>query len=161
MKHLNNERGITLVELLAALVVTAVLGIVAYNILFTGFTTYDRVKAEAEMRDEADIIMVKLISDMFTLKTSEIKVTHLPENNTNNYYIELDNGDKVGFYDGDVYFKDQTTHGLQNGVITLGAASKITEVEKGQFHIYLTLEHANSNETLNTESEIGMILNTQ
>ena len=160
MKYLKNERGLSLVELLATLVITSMIGIIVYAILFNGFKTYDRVKIESELRNEADIIMAELISDLFTLRSSEIISKHLPQNHSNNYFIESNKG-ITGFYEGKVYLKDESTKALQTGLIKLGNDSKITEMDNGRFHISLTLEWTENKQTLMTKSEVSIINDTE
>lgn len=167
MKHLKlkNEHGLTLVELLAVLVIASMIGIIAYAILFNGFKTYDRVKVEAQLRDEADIIMAELISELFTLKESEIAHKYLPQQNSNNYFIELQTGEKIGFYEGKVVLRNSPSKSLQTGQIKLNKNSEISEAKvdgrviDGMFEISLTLEWKNNDQTqtLTTESEIGII----
>lgn len=157
MKRLNNESGLTLVELLATLVITAMIGLVAYAVLYNGFKTYDRVKIETELRDEADIIMAELISHMFTLKTSEIEERHLQQNDEANYYFELTDKGKLGFYEGKLYLNGDSTKALQSDFIKLGEGTKITEVNDEQFHITLILQCVENNQTLTIESEIAII----
>src|SRR5690625_3854869 len=82
MKYKSDEAGLSLVELLAALTIASIIGVIAYSILFGGFKTYDRVKIQAELRDEADVIMAELISNLFTIKSSEVIERHFPENNS-------------------------------------------------------------------------------
>lgn len=158
MKHKTNEAGVTLVELLAAIVITTIIGFVIYGVLFGGFKTYDRVKIETKLRDEADLIMAELISDMFTLHTSDIEHLHLPEQGSD-HYIQLKDGKKIGFINHDVLLQKGPTSALQTGDIRLSSKSKISAIGENQFHIYLTLEHTSSEQTLSTESEIGIIDN--
>ncbi|HLS20582.1 MAG TPA: prepilin-type N-terminal cleavage/methylation domain-containing protein [Bacillota bacterium] len=157
MKYKSDEAGLSLVELLAALTIASIIGVIAYSILFGGFKTYDRVKIEAELRDEADIIMAELISDLFTVKSSKIVERYFPENGTDNYYLTLTDGEIVGFYNNKIYVTTGPLNVLQNKSIKLGPDSKITEVAHGQFHIYLSLIHSESGQQLMTESEIAII----
>lgn len=153
-----NERGLTLVEVLAVFVITAIIGLVAYSVLFSGFRTYDRVKVEASLRDEADLIMSELISEMFVLKESEIDEKHFPESGTKNYYIQTVDGKKTGFIDNKLVIKDEVkTHVLHNNLIKLGNETKIEEIEPGQYHIVISLVSMENSQTLTTESEIGTI----
>lgn len=73
-KLLRTENGITLVELLATIVLVSLIGTLTYNILFQGFSNYQRISAETELRDEADIIMSTLIKDLFVAKKSEVEL---------------------------------------------------------------------------------------
>lgn len=157
-----NERGLTLVEVLAVFVITAIIGLVAYSVLFSGFRTYDRVKVEASLRDEADLIMSELISEMFVLKESEIDEKHFPESGTKNYYIQTVDGKKTGFIDNKLVIKDEVkTHVLHNNLIKLGNETKIEEIEPGQYHIVISLVSMENSQTLTTESEIGIIKDTK
>lgn len=161
MQHFKNENGLSLVELLAALVITVIIGMIGYAILFNGLKTYERVKVEADLRDEADLIMTELINDLFTLKETEIIKTYFPQSNSANYFIQLENGRKVGLIDGKISRKDGSQYIIQNESIKLSDQSKIVELEQGQYRIYLTLEWIKSNQTLTTESEIGIILDKE
>lgn len=72
---LNNSRGITLVELLATLAIVGIIGTLAYNVLFQGYSNYERIQAETKLRDEADLIMASFVREMFVLKEEEIELT--------------------------------------------------------------------------------------
>lgn len=77
MKKLaNNENGLTLVELLATLVLMSIVGALAYSLLSQGYSNYQRVNAESEMRDEADIVMSTLIKDLFSAKSNEVQLAN-------------------------------------------------------------------------------------
>lgn len=84
VKKLKNEKGVTLTELLAAIVLAAIIGIIGYNILFSGFSTMERVKTEAALRDEADLIMASFIEELYTKKMPEIQFHHSEDGN---YYF--------------------------------------------------------------------------
>lgn len=153
-----NERGITLVEVLAVFVITSIIGLVAYSVLFSGFKTYDRVKIEASLRDEADLIMSELISEMFVLKESEIDKKYFPEPGTDHYYIETSDGKKTGFINKKLVINDEVkTNVLQNDLIKLGKDTKIVEMDEGQYRIVISLVSTENGQTLTTESEIGTI----
>lgn len=105
---MNKEKGITVVELLAAITITSIIGIVAYSVLFSGFSTYDRVKAEAELRDEADLIITSFINEMFTLKSDEIDNEDGNITNTaNGSYLQLKDGTKIGFENNQPIIRDR------------------------------------------------------
>lgn len=75
-KLINNEKGLTLVELLATIVLMSIVGTLAYALLSQGYSNYQRVNAESELRDEADIIMSTLIKDLFSAKSSEVQLVN-------------------------------------------------------------------------------------
>lgn len=69
----NNERGITLVELLLAIVIsTLVLGI-AYGLLLMGMKTYEKVGIEQGLRDEADYVVAQIMQTFYDGEISDIK----------------------------------------------------------------------------------------
>lgn len=71
-----SQQGITLVELLATLVLVSIIGALTYSVLFQGYANYQRIQAETELRDEADLIMANMIRDMFSAKKSEISLVN-------------------------------------------------------------------------------------
>jgi len=160
-KFIKNERGITLPELLAVFVIIGFLGTIIISFLISGFKAQARIQIESELRDEADIIMAELISDFYILKSSQIKNEHFPKDGTENYYIELTDGSKLGFYEGKVHLKNKQTVSLQSNKILLDPRSKIEIVEgdKGLYHITLVLVRNNEGvpQELKTESEIAII----
>lgn len=159
MKVLKNERGLSLVELLAALAITVVIGLIAYGILFNGFKTYERVRIEADLRDEADLIMAELLSDLFVLKTSEtVQPSSIPSSIK---YIKLTDGGKLGFDDGRVHLKDGSEYTIQNDSIKINDDTQIIVKEQGQYEIILSLEWTETNQTLTTTSEIGIITDNE
>ena len=156
------ERGITLPELLAVFVILGFLGTIIISFLISGFKSQARIQIESELRDEADIIMAELISDFYTLKNSEIEKEHLPKEGTNDYYIELTDGSKLGFFEGKVHLKAGTTVSLTTNQVKLdNTETKIefADEQKGLYHITLTLVRAGEGEKqkLTTESEIAII----
>lgn len=151
-----NEKGLTLVELLAVLVIVVIIGGIAYSVLLTGFKTYDRVKVESNLRDEADLIMAEIIKDVFVLKESEIEHKRFPDA-SNNYYLETDDGNKYGFIDGKLFLVEEQKNVLQSELIKLSNDTKIEEIDKGQYRITLSLEWTENGQKLTMVSEIGTI----
>ena len=87
--RLANNQGVTLVELLATIIIVSIVATLTYTILFQGYSNYQRVKVEAELRDEADLIMASLIKDMFTLKKSEVQLVQSCTNGASNSYLNV------------------------------------------------------------------------
>lgn len=88
-KRLTDNRGVTLVELLATIIIVSIVATLTYTILFQGYSNYQRVKVEAELRDEADLIMASLIKDIFTLKKSEVQLIQSCTNGASNAYLNV------------------------------------------------------------------------
>lgn len=153
----NNEQGLTLVEVLAALTLASLIGIVAYSIFFGSFNTYSRVMEETEIRNEADYIMALFINEFFTLKTTEITAEQLPEVGTNNYYLETTKG-KLGIIDSQAIINDKPVDNL-NDKIVLTNESKISRVKGSNvdYEIVLVLESGETGRRLELTSILSII----
>lgn len=68
-----NQKGLTLVEVLAVVVISSIIIIFSGTLIVQSMKNQERITAEVQLRDEADIIMAKLMKDLFTLKESEIE----------------------------------------------------------------------------------------
>lgn len=89
MLHLskkNNENGITLVELLAVIILTAIVSILLFSITSKALENTRIIGQEAMLRDEADIIVSKFIKALYSTKQENII-----RNNTSNSnsYLEV------------------------------------------------------------------------
>ncbi|EKN64984.1 prepilin-type N-terminal cleavage/methylation domain-containing protein [Schinkia azotoformans] len=72
-KLLKNNNGLTLIELLAAIVIsTLVLGI-AYGLLMAGYKTYEKVGIEQGQRDEADYVVSRIMEKFYEGDISDIR----------------------------------------------------------------------------------------
>ena len=163
---MQNERGLTLVEVLAVFVIGSIISVIGMQILMAGFKSYEHASAQTELRDEADYIMSKLINELYTVKTSEIKKKHL-NNSNNNYYFEMD--DKIiGFKDGNVLTEDgnllRSNHNIQvvfkqteSEETKSDVGTMIEEISDNQFKIILVLEKKDTDHQLKLVSEIGII----
>lgn len=60
MKQLSNESGITLIEVLAAITITAIIGSVVYGVLFQTIHARDKTQSHINLRQEANIVMTQL-----------------------------------------------------------------------------------------------------
>lgn len=164
---IKNERGMTLVEVLAVLVIGAIFLIIITQILFFGIRAYENTKVEADLRDEADIIMANLIREIYVLKTSEIKHHYLPKEGTNNYYIELVDGEKIGFINGNVHVKEQVLplndhiqlvfEGGGKEAIGENEVTMIEQKDKGYYLVQLKLQEEHSGQSIELQSEIAII----
>lgn len=157
MKQWNSERGLSLPEVLATFTIMSIIGLILFGILFSGIKTYDRVKAEEMLRDEADIIIAHLIRDFYTVKESEITEKHLHANDSISYYIELDGNRVLGFVNGEVYTTNGNLSVLQEDDMTLTKETNIIETAKGHFKITLGLKHLNTNKKLTTVTEVSIV----
>lgn len=74
VKRLKGQEGFTLIELLAVLSILAlVLGIISTTIIF-GFRSYNQISVENELRDEADVVMSSVITELYAFAPDRIAV---------------------------------------------------------------------------------------
>lgn len=60
------ERGLSLVELIAALSILSLVMGTIYSVITFGFTAYNKVNVENSLRDEADILMSSVMTQLYT-----------------------------------------------------------------------------------------------
>ncbi|WP_433945223.1 type II secretion system protein [Paenibacillus sp. SN-8-1] len=70
---LRSKRGFTLVELLASVVLASLLASIIFSIIMFGINSYQKIQVENELRDEADLLMSSIITDMYTFGPDSVK----------------------------------------------------------------------------------------
>lgn len=85
-KILNNNKGITLLEVLATLVITSIIGIITINVFMKGSESARNINIDSQLRDEADLIMSKFIKTIYTTNQNTIVHRNFEGNNS---YIEV------------------------------------------------------------------------
>lgn len=157
-QFLHNENGLTLIELLAATVITIFISIFAFTVLVQGINNYNRISTDTALRDEADYLMASLVAELYTTKETQITELSLPQANTNNYYLMIKKPNtpkKTGFENGNLLIQNQVIS-LQNRSITISNESYIEKIEDGLYKINLTLQLKN-NKKITFENEITTI----
>lgn len=153
-----NNKGVTLIEILAAIVILSIVGTLSYQVLIQGQSNYERVKLETELRDEADLIMANLIKNLFAVKESEIQ----KDLTGPNYIITVeqikDDGSitmyETGIKDNKVIVKDQPIE-FYNDRVKLTNASSIIYNGEGLYEI--TIQLKNKNKTMTFTNTINTI----
>lgn len=89
MKKLNNEKGLTLIEMLATITILFVLGGMVYAMLFQMFANFSSTENRSTARQEANLIIAQLTnihqtSDEYTI-----------EYESDNYFITKANGNSM------------------------------------------------------------------
>lgn len=64
-KLLSSQRGLTLIELLLAVVITAIVSVVIYSVFITGVNLYQKIQIEGQLRDDADYIATLIMNEMY------------------------------------------------------------------------------------------------
>lgn len=66
VNSIKEQKGYSLVELIAALSIFSLIAGSIYGVINFGFKAYDRVNVENSLRDEGDIIMSAIMSEFYT-----------------------------------------------------------------------------------------------
>lgn len=105
---MNNQKGLTLVELLVSIVIFSFVAVFATSLLITAMKTQKTVSSDIILRDEADLIMSSIIKELYTSKDSEFKFHE--DSTNNNYYIsKIDDPSIItGFKDNEVLLKGKS-----------------------------------------------------
>ncbi|MFB6467971.1 type II secretion system protein J [Cytobacillus sp. Hz8] len=64
-KLLTASKGMTLIEVLATLVITAIVSGVVYSVFITGIKLYQKIGIESQLRDDADYIATMILNEMY------------------------------------------------------------------------------------------------
>lgn len=156
-----NEKGVTLVELLATVILISIVSALAYSIFFQGFNNQQRIKIETELRDEADLIMASFVRDLFILKQSEITLITPCGNTVNGSYLKVTKKGtspveyKTGFENKAVFVKGQPVHFYSDNIELVppncaeNSPTLITKSSNGTgYNIKFTLKSKNNKKNL-------------
>ena len=64
-KILSSQRGVTLIEVLATLVIMAIVSGVIYSTFTTGLKLYQKIGIEGQLRDDADYVATMILNEMY------------------------------------------------------------------------------------------------
>ncbi len=161
-KWIKNESGLTLIEILAATILTALIAIFAFSILMKGIQHYNTISTDTAFRDEADLLMSSLLKELYTTKESRITKRQFPEQNTKNYFLETNKTNpksNTGFINKKLYIQGDEVP-VTNSAIQITENSKIAANEKAEDGVYtitLELHMPIKNQTVKFENEIRTI----
>lgn len=72
-KRLLNNRGMTLIEVLATITITAILSTVIYSTFTTGLKLYQKIGIEGQLRDDADYIATMILNQLYDHKPNFVE----------------------------------------------------------------------------------------
>lgn len=149
MKIFQNQHGMTLVELLVAVIISALISVFTFNILTKGVENYTKISQETQFRDEADYLMSNLVKNIYTTREEDILKVVNPAGNSKSSYFEIKKTDsfivKTGFIQN-AASKNLEVHvnnvliPISNKNISINSSSKITKQFSGEFSILLELD---------------------
>lgn len=103
-KVLRQDEGFTLVEVIASLAIFTLLAGLVSAVTFFGFREYDRIQVENVLRDEGDIVMSSIMTELYTFA---------PE-----YIVNSDAG--IILSKGQGAAKEEREIAIQNGRLYIG-----------------------------------------
>lgn len=149
MKNTQNQHGMTLIELLVAITISAVVSIFAFSLLLKGVENYTKISQETQFRDEADYLMSNLVKTIYTTREEDIQKIVNPIGNSKSSYLEIKKADssiiKTGFIENasskklEVYVNNLIIP-ISNKNISINSTSKITEQLSGEYSVLLELK---------------------
>ena len=138
MNKIQNQHGLTLVELLATLALMSVVITLAFSVLLNGIRASDNIQKESALRNEADFLMTSLIRELYVMKESEIIETQFPAKTSTNYYLNTNLGERTGFIDNQVVVANVPQQISDSKILLL--PSKIAKIDNGQYEVTLILK---------------------
>jgi prepilin-type N-terminal cleavage/methylation domain-containing protein len=63
-KAMKDEQGLTLIEVLAALMITGMVASILYSFLLMGITMYKKVSVETQLRNQANVMFSRLVNEL-------------------------------------------------------------------------------------------------
>lgn len=163
MKRNFNEKGITLVEVLAVMVISAIILGLLYTVLTTFLKAQKDVTTDTLLRDEADYYIANLINYLYTLKESDVcgGLKKSADANDPSTFIRTkdvngncsENSPITGFYlDQNIFslYVNGEEISQQNTNIHIDKSSHM-EKEDNVYKITLTLNYGDETESFFTE----------
>lgn len=108
-KQWNEQKGVTLIELLAAITLTTIVIAIAFSALFSAIKIYKDNQAQARLQQEADIILSHL--NQISEKQNEITIRLSPDSRT----LTIAANDDTYIYDQNYYEISINSNQLQPG----------------------------------------------
>jgi len=124
-RTIKDERGITLFELLAVLAISGIILSSMYGAFIMGINLYKKIGIEAQMRDEADIMVASLLNDLNSFEPDAISVS--PQKELSLYTVSPE------------VYKDYLT--IESDLLKIASSSA---VPKGKVYIKERAESAGS-----------------
>ncbi len=118
-KNLKSEQGFTLVELIAALTIFAMIVGLISGVTMYGFRSYQKISVENALRDEADLIMSSIITELYTYSPERVQITlggiELIKDEASSVIIQV-NGNGIIIDDNDSVAESNSPISIQSDV---------------------------------------------
>lgn len=122
--RLRREEGLTLIELIAALSLFSLVAGLIYGVMMFGIQSYERVTMENTLRDEGDLLMSAIITEIYTFAPTTVYSSTSTNNGVIDTAIFLQREDgsggtekvKIGISGGGLLIKEVPAGTLDNAV---------------------------------------------
>ncbi|KAI7263182.1 hypothetical protein KC345_g9205 [Hortaea werneckii] len=125
------ENGFTLIELIAAISLFAIVAGIIGSVTMFGFQSYHKITVENKLRDEADLVMSSIITELYTYGPEEIQNTDsgimLLRSDSDPVRIHVDGSDIVV---GESRLGPGSTAALHLDSALTGSAIAVTKVDE-------------------------------
>lgn len=155
-RKLYNQNGLTLVELLAVIALTAIVSTLLFSITTKSIETTKIINQETVLRDEADIIVSKFFKTIYSLKQEQIALNEIEsKNGTYTHYLYIANNSSACDRDENGVLKNKVT--CKNTSLPIGFETKnsITKIK------LLNEEYAIGNKGIQISSKSKIIGNPE
>jgi prepilin-type N-terminal cleavage/methylation domain-containing protein len=131
-----DERGVTLMELLATITISSIMLSVIYGVLMTGLNLYNKIAIEGQLRDDADYVVSRVMNKLYSLPFDHIE--YCP-NSSEGTCIILENDKYVGIdqYNGLLDINPEKDYVENGNKVSTATQIELVETETGfyQFKI--------------------------
>lgn len=157
-RFLFNNRGLTLMEVLASLTITTLILGSAYGLFVSGINIYKRINGDIRLRDEADIIVANIMNEFYNDPISNIEACKDASNNPINNCIKIYNTETTKISVGNISNGVSITN---KNELRNTKKLKILKVDGANIEILYQVKDASGNEIDDlTISPNPVVLNT-
>lgn len=98
---LRREQGFTLIELIVSLILFSVVALLVSTVMMFGFRSYHKVSVENKLRDEGDLLMSSIITELYTFGPDTVTASETinPDSNERETSIILSKDNSGGSID--------------------------------------------------------------
>ncbi|MCM3627145.1 type II secretion system GspH family protein [Paenibacillus glycanilyticus] len=163
-----DEKGLTLVELIAAMTLLSIVAGIIFSVVTYGIKTYSRIETENALRDDADLLMSSIITELYSYGPDSIArdddgIILVRDNGTKEelrIFFEdrqLHIGDRIVDTRSAVELPDQAVPAASASAIQLTCRTSADECSSGLIEIRLVLEQnrIGRDQQLTLESKFG------
>lgn len=136
-KNLQNNNGLTLVEVMASIIIAVIIGLLSFTLFFKAIENYDAIELENKLRDEADLIMNLLIKNLYSAKETDFCRSFDTNNNSYLTFANSSNLCKVPISPGSSITKDNNVANL-NKIGFISNQNKINLIINDELYKFST-----------------------